>query len=187
MFGINICGVNRRMLFIVSLALSAGLSTWARVQQPTSSALSGAVLVKVEKPPYPPLARAARITGDVNVAITVRTNGAVGSAEVISGHPLLREAAATSAMKSQFECRNCAADVVYRITYTFVLEPKHECCGETVAQQGVELKTNSGNEGTTHVTITAEPLCICDPPAVLGRRVRSIRCLYLWKCGWRQD
>jgi hypothetical protein len=35
-----------------------------------------------------------------------------------------------------------------------------------------------------HVTIVLERLCIVDPAADI-RRVRSLKCLYMWKCGNR--
>jgi TonB family protein len=44
-------------------------------------------------PTYPPLAKAARISGAVVVEVTVDEQGNVISAQVLSGHPLLKDAA----------------------------------------------------------------------------------------------
>lgn len=53
---------------------------------------------------FPPLARMANIVGEVKVQVEVRTDGSVASAELVSGHPMLKQAALESAQKSQFEC-----------------------------------------------------------------------------------
>lgn len=42
---------------------------------------------------YPPLARAAGVAGDVELRIDVRQDGSVQSADVWSGHTLLRQVA----------------------------------------------------------------------------------------------
>ena len=53
-------------------------------------------------PPYPPAALAVRAYGVVQVGILVDSEGQVVSAESITGHPLLRAAARTSASKWTF-------------------------------------------------------------------------------------
>ena len=73
----------------------------------TDTTQADVVLVKLAPPVYPPLARQARIMGDVKVLLTIRLDGTVESAELFSGHPMLKQAALDSAKKSQFECRGC--------------------------------------------------------------------------------
>jgi len=51
---------------------------------------------------YPPLARAARISGSVVVEVIVDEAGVVTSARAVSGHPLLKDAAVTAARQWQF-------------------------------------------------------------------------------------
>src|SRR5438105_2607051 len=65
------------------------------------------VLAKLFQPIYPHLARQTRISGDVDLMLKVRPDGSVESATVVTGHPLLQQAALDSAQKSQFECRKC--------------------------------------------------------------------------------
>lgn len=77
------------------------------------------VLVKLVGPAFPPLARQARIQGDVKVAVHVHADGSVASVELLSGHPLLSPAAVESAKNSEFECRGCAGEMSYQLTYTF--------------------------------------------------------------------
>ena len=68
---------------------------------------AGVVLTKLSPPVYPPLARQARIIGDVKIFVKIRHDGSVASAELFSGHPMLAQAALDSARKSTFECRAC--------------------------------------------------------------------------------
>jgi len=51
------------------------------------------VLTRLTNPIYPTLARQTRISGDVELAVEVRADGAVTSATVVKGHPLLVQAA----------------------------------------------------------------------------------------------
>ena len=69
---------------------------------------TAAVLTKLLPPIYPPLSRQAHIMGDVKIALRIRQDGSVESAEVISGHPRLIQAALESAQRSTFECRDCS-------------------------------------------------------------------------------
>lgn len=50
-------------------------------------------LVTYVKPVYPPLARQARIQGQVRIAAILARDGAVTSMQLVSGHPLLVQAA----------------------------------------------------------------------------------------------
>jgi protein TonB len=67
---------------------------------------SGGVLsgeaVRRTQPPYPPLAKAARVSGAVVVEITIDEDGNVISARAMSGHPLLKDAAVAAARGWKF-------------------------------------------------------------------------------------
>ncbi len=58
--------------------------------------------ISLPKPPYPPAARAVRASGAVNVQVTISESGSVISASAVSGHPLLRPAAAQAARSAKF-------------------------------------------------------------------------------------
>jgi TonB family protein len=64
--------------------------------------LQGKAIHKVQ-PPYPPIAMAARASGAVQVQVTISTTGEVLEANVISGHPLLRDAALQAARRWLFK------------------------------------------------------------------------------------
>ena len=137
------------------------------------------VLAKLSPPIYPPLARQARITGDVKIQVLIRKDGSVESAEVISGHPILKLAALESAQKSQFECRGCAEEKsAYSLTYAFELRDYGDCCNTKPRE--AEVTQSPGR-----ISIVAPNLCLCDPSAELTK-VRSAKCFYLWKCGTRE-
>ncbi len=92
----------------------------AQVAVPLETSRFEVVLNQVYPPVYPPLARQARIMGDVKILVGVRQNGSVASAEVVSGHPMLQQAALESAQKSTFLCPECKGAVtLFTVTYTF--------------------------------------------------------------------
>ena len=148
---------------------------------------TGVSLTKLDDPVYPPLARQARISGDVNLILHVRQDGSIESVEVVSGHPMLKEAALYSAKRSEFECHDCSeALTVYSLVYTFELTTAEKCCEATEDSADAEQSKRSRAgvvQSQHHITILADPACICDPSAHI--RARSAKCLYLWKCGIR--
>ena len=86
--------------------------------------LQGYALRKVQ-PPYPAIAKAARTQGAVEVAITVSEEGRVISAEAVSGHPLLREAAVAAARQWTFsptEMKGTPVKVQGILTFNFTLQ-----------------------------------------------------------------
>ena len=68
---------------------------------------------------YPPLARQARIAGNVRVHITVGTSGLVERAESPSGHPLLQRTALEHARGLKFATLESSVEL--DVTYNFVL------------------------------------------------------------------
>jgi TonB family protein len=144
---------------------------------------SKTTLASLFDPVYPPLARQARITGDVKVAVTIRPDGTIETA-VESGHPMLRQAALDSVQKSHFECRMCGSPSTYILVYAFTQVEGKDCC--TAFSLPVQVKQepaliNEQGQPQTRVTISAEAICLCDPAAEVTK-VRSIKCLYLWRC-----
>lgn len=163
---------------------------------------TGVVLAKLSPPVYPPLARQARIMGDVKVQVLIREDGGIASAEVISGHPILKQAALDSARQSQFECRGCSEPTLFPMTYSFTVLDKVEpnpdpcCCTQRPNASAIPPGQNAPQPQVTqfqdHVTIsvTAWQACMCPDACEIKwaeehSRFRSAKCLYLWKCGVR--
>jgi TonB family protein len=91
--------------------------------------VSGGVLqgnaIKRVQPPYPPIAKAARASGPVQVQITINEAGEVIETSVISGHPLLRDAALQAARQWLFkptELSGVPVKVQGILTFNFTLD-----------------------------------------------------------------
>jgi TonB family protein len=145
------------------------------------------VLRRLAQLSYPPVARQTRVTGDVELMLGVKEDGSVQSATVISGHPLLKQAALDSAQRSEFNCRNCEQGVrSFHIEYSFQLGPVSYC-----TEESGNPKTSQPEESyprviqeSDHVTVIDQPVGTCDVAGTITKKkVRSPKCLYLWQCG----
>lgn len=67
-----------------------------------SGVRQGAVVSKPQ-PPYPAVAKAARVSGTVVVWVVVDEEGKVVAAQVVSGHPLLRPSTLQAAREARFQ------------------------------------------------------------------------------------
>jgi hypothetical protein len=168
------------IFFIVTLLAASYLTVNA---QTVSGGASGqVVLTDLSPPTFPPVARTAHIAGDETVLVKVRLDGSVESAVVESGPALLvlRQAAMDSASKSNYQCRNCTGTMAYRIVYAFRFVQGADCCNALTVVPRVEHHPEGVAQ--SHVDIEADEFCTCDP---FAKRVRSLKCLYLWKCSTR--
>ena len=139
---------------------------------------SKVVLSKLSEPVYPRTAQAARISGDVDVELSIGPNGRIEAASATSGPAMLKPVALDSAQQSQFECSNCTEGVTYSLTYRFQLLEPASCD----ALQEKPLRTEL-DIAHNLVTISARPPLICDPvEKITETHFRSSKCLYLWRC-----
>jgi len=164
----------------ILLALAVGAAS-AEPQQSSqgdlqSSSSEGQVsLVGLSQPAYPVVARTARITGDVELRLTIRADGSVESATAKGGHPLLQQAALKSAQQSHFECRGCGQGLTsHTLTYSFriVASPDFPCPAGSWLHVG---------QVGDHITVMTEPSLV--HPYFTYTQARSAKCLYLWRCG----
>jgi protein TonB len=96
--------------------------------KPKQIKVSGGVLqnsaIRKVQPPCPPIAKAARAQGAVQIQVTISEEGRVIEAEVISGHPLLRDAALQAAKQWIFkptELSGVPVKVQGILTFNFAL------------------------------------------------------------------
>ncbi|HEX8178786.1 MAG TPA: TonB family protein [Pyrinomonadaceae bacterium] len=92
---------------------------------PISQGVLNGKAISKPQPPYPPIAKAARASGTVVVAIIVDESGKVTSAKATSGHPLLQQAAVQAAYQARFSPTLLSGQPVKVsgfITYNFVLQ-----------------------------------------------------------------
>ena len=142
-------------------------------------AQSAVVPVSLSQPAYPTIAAAARIAGEVEVVIQVRSDGSIESAKVISGNPLLSEAALKAAKSSRFECRRCThATTPYSIVFEFQFDD--------ALKEVAPSERPAGTSSQSRVSIVAKtPVVDGIVYANVTRRTRSVKCLWLWTCSFR--
>jgi TonB family protein len=112
------------LLFSISLAQTGKTSDAEIAVRKSGDALEQEAIKKVE-PVFPPIAKAARASGEVKVEVTIDKAGKVISARVLSGHPLLRDAALTAARQWQFKPTMASgrpAKISGILTFNFVLD-----------------------------------------------------------------
>jgi hypothetical protein len=146
------------------------------------------ILVTLSNPTFPPLARVANVEGEVIVDVTVRPDGTT-DATIVSGPPLLKQAALVSATQSSFECRACSAPLSYTLVYAFKRTSEGNCCegmGSPVKVVQEPQSYDKLGRPQTRISISAEKMCLCHPMFFTPtKKVRSLKCLYLWKCSTR--
>jgi len=90
----------------------------------TSQITQGNAIRKVQ-PPYPQMAKLMRLTGAVQVQITISESGEVADAFVLSGHPMLREASLQAVKQWLFkptELNGRPVRAIGVITFNFKLD-----------------------------------------------------------------
>src|SRR3954470_11229598 len=84
---------------------------------------------KYELPKYPAIARAAHVHGTVKLILDVASDGTVRNAEVLDGHPMLKEAAWETAKLWRFHCDNCNYAEPFRHTFIIEFNIDDRTCG----------------------------------------------------------
>lgn len=84
-----------------AVAQESSQSDAPKMIRKTAGVLEGSAIKRVE-PVYPPLAKAARVTGSVVVELTIDEDGDVTAAHAVSGHPLLKDSAVAAARAWKF-------------------------------------------------------------------------------------
>jgi TonB family protein len=166
--------VKRAARFSLLLAFAIGSAASAQTTPPPTPK-GEVVIVSLLGAKYPPLARKANITGEVELKLEIGKDGSVASVVVVSGPPMLTDAASDSAKQSRFECRRCESEVTkYSLTYSFQIAATPGWpCPETIGDH----VTQSEN----HIMITGEPALV--DLYFVNVRAHSAKCLYLWACG----
>ena len=167
-------------------ALNGRTDTSAQSTPATSTSQGVVVLTKLSDPVYPQMTRIAHIWGDVELMLAVRQDGSIESAVVVSGPPMLQKAALVSAQQSLFECRGCGEKPTpYRLVYTFQLIDAGCCAGDSSKAKTTDTGPSPTypqiTQSQNRVSIVDEAGCFCDPAGQIGK-VRSLKCLYLWRC-----
>ena len=127
-------GVLAAVCMVFGLFVLVAPASYARQADPpkiirkSGGVLQGSALRRVE-PSYPPLAKAARISGSVVVEVTVDEEGKVISARAISGHPLLKDSAVAAARGWAFQptkLDGTPVKVIGTITFNYNLDKSED-------------------------------------------------------------
>ena len=105
------------------IAVSEEVAAKLKKTKPLGGVLQGNAIKRVQ-PEYPSVAKAAGVQGAVQVTITVDETGNVINSQVISGHPLLRDAAIKAAHEWKFKPTEVAGEPVKvegTVTFNFTL------------------------------------------------------------------
>ena len=138
-----------------------------KIIRKSGGVLQGSATQRVE-PVYPPLAKAAQISGSVVVEVTLDEAGNVVSARAISGHPLLKDTAVTAARGWKFSptmLSGTLVKVIGTITFNFNLdkEPppdlieytlKDKSDDAAIEEAKKEVAANPGS-GAAHIRLAA--------------------------------
>jgi TonB family protein len=179
------------LVYALAFVCSAALGQAPAQDASSNAAQSEVVITNLFPPVYPPLARAARVEGDVRLLVKIKTDGTVESARIVVGNPLLQYGALQSAQQSTFECRACTEPVnSYEMIYSFQLVGK--CCptNEDSVNSTDELTPAVGvSQSGNQVHVVAQLGCLRggDISMVRVPKVRSPKCLYLWRCAYSKE
>jgi TonB family protein len=111
--------MHMKPLLILVMAEVVMLSAFAQDPPPAPSLRA----INLRAPEYPPIAVAARVSGEVDLKITLLDDGTLGTVEVESGPQMLRQAAVESAKGSKFPpATKERASESYALIYRFVLK-----------------------------------------------------------------
>jgi TonB family protein len=116
-----------------------------KIVRRSGGVLQASATQRVE-PAYPPLAKAAHISGAVVVEVTIDESGNVQSARVISGHPLLKDAAVQAAQGWKFQQTTLSGTpvkVIGTITFNFQMDSSSEVPSLDAAEKEVDNHPDS--------------------------------------------
>lgn len=120
-----------------------------KIVRKSGGVLQGSATRRVT-PAYPPLAKAARVSGAVVVEVTVDEEGNVMSARAVSGHPLLKDASVAAARGWKFKPTTLGGEPVKVIgTITFNFTPPSE---EDIERAKEEVLANP-NSADAHINL----------------------------------
>lgn len=136
--------MRRRLRLVASAILLIGAL-------PASAQLSALTLLNWEDPSYPPLARAARIEGEVEIQFRINETGNTVAVEVVAGHPVLTPLVEQTVEAWRFGVpASIDSSRTHTTRFTFSLTERPE--GMSLAQGG---DTKVSRDGFESVAVSA--------------------------------
>ena len=157
---------------LVRVATTFVLLMPAFAQQPTAEEpkpTPGISVIKFVAPSYPAIARVARIEGDVRLLVEIAPDGSAKAVTILSGHPMLKEVAASAVKQWRFGCQRCNEELRHIVTITFELDSKlvARCAPQPLAVRCVDP------ELPNRLIVRDQPFLIEDPAATLTKKTEE--------------
>jgi len=89
-------------------------------------------------------------------------------------------------MLTRYECKNCGdAGGSIRIVFSFKLTSDAACNDAPAHSTGSQIPEHYPQitQSLNHVTIIGQLFVNCNGDVMPTKRSRSLKCLYLWRCG----
>jgi TonB family protein len=123
-FGLFLSAIFNIAVFATNISYAHDVvSVEVKVESYLSSGPGVSILRQVDAI-YPPIAKAARVSGAVMVEVAIAGTGKVTSAKILSGHPLLKEASLAAARQWKFtpvSSGDAAEQITGTITFDFII------------------------------------------------------------------
>jgi len=114
-----------------------------------------------QQPVYPPIARAAHVSGIVIMLVSFKTTGEADTAQIVSGPMMLRQVATeyvkTWKANTYSGPRMCPIVITYQLT-------------EGSCEDHARKNDSFQREDVQHLTVYSEAGMICDPAATITKR-----------------
>jgi hypothetical protein len=107
---------------VLLVAIATGCTAFTQTDSRSEMSKNDVVVISLFNPTYPPLARQARISGEVELKVGIRRDCGIESAVAVGGHPMITQAALNSGRQSRYECQRCSGEMtLYSVIYSFQL------------------------------------------------------------------
>lgn len=145
---------------LAGLALLLGATT-VHAQEPPCGIHT---ITETVAPIYPPIAKAAHVSGDVMLLITLEHDGSVSDAQVIRGPEMLKKSAI--AFVKGWNANEYGGSRACPVTVRYELADSSCAIGES--DHPLPPGTESKRIDTQHFVVAAQGMTICDPGASLA-------------------
>jgi hypothetical protein len=115
---------------------------------------------------YPPIARAAQVSGDVIFLVKFGPSGSVDDLTILSGPQILRESATTYVKSLRTNSQNGTRQCPFVVGFRTLSTPP---C-ENIADPAIPFQTTD----VQHVVVRTGTVWLCDPAADIHRRKRFL-------------
>jgi hypothetical protein len=110
---------------------------------------------------YPPIAKAAHVSGKVVMLLSFAHDGAVAKVKVLYGPEMLRASSVSFAKSFQADASTGSRECPYSVNYALGYEGK-----------GCEVQAKLDDSSTSHTFVCVESLILSDPAVTITRRRR---------------